>query len=144
MKPKHQRLILLFSVLMGLSLSIGLMLIAFQETIVFFYTPSDLFQKTISPHHRIRIGGLVEANSLNQIGEKVRFRITDQKKALTITYMGILPDLFREGQGVVVEGHLLDSGNFQALLVLAKHDEKYMPKDVADRLKQTGLWHDVR
>ena len=127
MKPKHQRLVLLSSVLVGLGLSIGLMLVALQESVVFFYTPSDLLHKTISPQERLRIGGLVEKSSLHQKRGTAHFKITDQ-----------------EEQGVVAEGYLITPTHFQATTVLAKHDETYMPKEVADRLKQTGLWRDAR
>jgi cytochrome c-type biogenesis protein CcmE len=142
MKPKHQRLFLITTALLGLGTAAFLMLTAFQDSLVFFYTPSELMAKNILPQQRIRIGGLVEQNSLQQIGENIRFKLTDRKETLEITYFGLLPDLFREGQGVVVEGYLLNPTEFQADVVLAKHDEKYMPREVADRLKQTGLWRD--
>lgn len=120
---------------MGLGVSISLILVAFQETLVFFYTPSDLLHKKISPQQRIRIGGLVAMNSTSQREGEVRFKITDQQEIIEISYDGLLPDLFREGQGVVVEGYLLTPRNFQATTVLAKHDETYMPKEVAECLK---------
>lgn len=144
MKPKHQRLVLLSLVLVGLSLSVGLMLVALQDSVVFFYTPSDLVQKKISPQQRLRIGGLVERSSLHQKGETTHFTITDHKETLKVSYKGVLPDLFREGQGVVAEGYLITPQHFQATTVLAKHDETYMPKEVADHLKQTGLWRDAQ
>jgi cytochrome c-type biogenesis protein CcmE len=143
MKHKHQRLVLISSVLIGFGLSIALMLIAFRDTMVFFYTPSDLLHKNISPKQRLRIGGLVEISSVHQTAETVHFKITDQKDVINVVYKGLLPDLFREGQGVVAEGYLLDPMNFQATTILAKHDEKYMPKEVAERLKQTGLWRNA-
>lgn len=142
MKPKHQRLFLICAALMGLGISASLILVAFQENLVFFYMPSDLLHKKISPQQRIRVGGLVETHSLHQEGEKVHFKITDQKESIAVKYQGLLPDLFREGQGVVAEGYLLSPRHFQAITVLAKHDETYMPKEVAERLKQTGLWRD--
>lgn len=144
MKPKHQRLILICSALAGLGVSIALTLVAFQETLVFFYSPTELLHKKISAQQRIRIGGLVERSSLHQKGENIQFKITDQKEIINVTYHGLLPDLFKEGQSVVVEGYLRDPLNFQATLILAKHDETYMPKEVAERLKQTGLWRDAR
>lgn len=144
MKPKHQRLLLIFSALLGLAISISLILIAFQDTLVFFYSPSELVHKNISPQQRIRVGGLVAMESTVQKGEKIQFRITDQKETIDVTYHGLLPDLFREGQGAVVEGYLLDPMNFKATTVLAKHDENYMPKEVADRLKEKGLWRDAQ
>ena|ERR1700722_18747269 len=141
-KLKHQRLFLIFGILLGLGVATFLTLTAFQETLVFYYMPSDLSHKTIPPEQRIRIGGLVEFHSLRHKGENVRFTIADHQKTLKVNYHGLLPDLFREGQGVVVEGYLLNPAEFQAETVLAKHDEKYMPKEVADRLKQTGFWRD--
>ncbi len=144
MKPKHQRLLIIFLALLGLGIALFLVSIAFRDNLVFFYTPSDLSQKKIHPEQRLRVGGLVEKNSLRQHGQKVTFHITDQEKVLKINYTGLLPDLFREGQGVVVEGHLSEPGTFQAETVLAKHDENYMPKEVADRLKEKGLWRDDR
>lgn len=136
MKPKHQRLILISLALLGLGLSSSLILVAFQENLVFFYTPSELMRKKISPQQRIRVGGLVAMASTHQKGENTDFKITDHKHTIDVTYQGLLPDLFREGQGVVAEGYLLDPLNFQAKTVLAKHDENYMPKEVADRLKE--------
>lgn len=144
MKPKHQRLLIITLALIGLGIAIFLVSIAFRDNLVFFYTPSDLSQKKIHPEQRLRVGGLVEKNSLRQHGQKVSFLITDQENVLKINYTGLLPDLFREGQGVVVEGHLSKPDLFQAETVLAKHDENYMPKEVADRLKEQGLWRDDR
>lgn len=144
MKPKHQRLLIITLALLGLGIALFLVSIAFRDNLVFFYTPSDLSQKKVHPEQRLRVGGLVEKNSLRQHGQKVSFLITDQENVLKINYTGLLPDLFREGQGVVVEGHLSESGLFQAETVLAKHDENYMPKEVADRLKEKGLWRDDR
>lgn len=142
MKPKHQRLFLICSALVGIGIALFLILIAFEDTVVFFYSPTELLHKTISPQQRIRVGGLVEIASTYQAGENVQFKITDQKEVITVTYNGLLPDLFKEGQGVVAEGYLLDPMNFQATTILAKHDEKYMPKEVAEHLKKTGLWRD--
>jgi cytochrome c-type biogenesis protein CcmE len=144
MKPKHQRFLIIFLGLVGLGTAIFLVSIAFRDNLVFFYTPTDLSQKKIHPEQRLRVGGLVEKNSLRQHDQKVTFHITDHATVLKVNYTGLLPDLFREGQGVVVEGHLSEPGTFQAETVLAKHDENYMPKEVADRLKETGLWRDDR
>jgi len=141
-KPKHQRLFLISAGLAGLGIAAFLMMTAFQDNLIFFYTPSDLLHKKIPPVQRLRVGGLVDVNSLHRRGESVSFKITDHKEILDVHYQGLLPDLFREGQGVVVEGYLVNPTEFQAETVLAKHDEKYMPKDVADRLKETGLWRD--
>lgn len=112
---------------------------AFQEALIFYYTPSNLVHKNISPLTRIRVGGLVEARSIKPQGESVTFKITDRTHVLRATYRGILPDLFREGQGVVAEGYLLSPTEFRAETVLAKHDEKYMPKEVADQIKKENL-----
>ncbi|MBA3814066.1 MAG: cytochrome c maturation protein CcmE [Alphaproteobacteria bacterium] len=136
MKPKHQRLFLICSALMGLGIAGSLVLVAFQDTLVFFYTPSDLLQKNISPQQRIRVGGLVDMDSPQQRGENVHFKITDQKETIMVSYHGILPDLFREGQGVVAEGYLMNPTHFQAESVLAKHDENYMPREVAEGLRE--------
>ncbi len=144
MKRKHQRLVLISSGLLGLGIAAFLTLTAFQEALVFYYMPSDLQSKKIPSEQRIRLGGLVEPRSLRQNGEKVSFKITDQKKFIDVTYQGILPDLFREGQGVVVEGYLRNPTEFQAEMVLAKHDENYMPKEVADRLKEEGAWRNAQ
>jgi cytochrome c-type biogenesis protein CcmE len=143
-KHKHQRLLLICGGLVGLGIAAFLTLTAFQEALIFYYMPSDFRQKKISPEQRIRVGGLVEHHSVHPNGEKVSFRITDQKEFVDVTYQGLLPDLFREGQGVVVEGYLLNPTEFRAETVLAKHDENYMPKEVADRLKEEGLWHDAQ
>lgn len=140
MKRKTQRLY--FILLGGLAVAAGIALVltAFEDSIVFFYSPSDLTQQTISPGQRIRIGGLVEAGSVIKDGGTVTFTVTDTAETLSISYRGILPDLFREGQGIVAEGALLASGVFQASDVLAKHDENYMPPEVADALKAAGEW----
>ncbi len=140
MQHKHQRLLVLILGLVGVGISAFLIIIAFQEALVFYYLPSDLQQKKILSTQRIRVGGLVQPSSLQQVGQKVSFRITDRKKSLHVTYQGILPDLFHEGRGVVAEGYLLQPDDFQAESVLAKHDEKYMPKDVAEQLKEEEGW----
>jgi cytochrome c-type biogenesis protein CcmE len=111
--------------------------------LVFFYSPSDLAAKTVGPERRIRIGGLVEDQSLvKEDGRRVAFRVTDGKTELKVVFDGLLPDLFREGQGVVAEGKLRGDGVFVASSVLAKHDEKYMPPEVADALKRSGHWQE--
>ncbi len=123
-------------------LAVAAILIAFalRDTIVFFYSPSDLETKTVAPGQRIRIGGLVQSGSVKRgDGAKVSFAITDTLKTVPVSYTGILPDLFREGQGVVAEGTLTASGQFNADTVLAKHDENYMPPEVADALKKRGV-----
>src|SRR5207248_11485072 len=139
MTRKRRRLITLLAALFALGAATALVLAAFNDNLVFFYSPTDLAEKSVGPDRRIRIGGLVETNSLaKQVdGHAVAFRVTDGKTELRVVYDGMLPDLFREGQGVVAEGKLRD-GVFIASSVLAKHDEKYMPPEVADALKKAG------
>lgn len=142
MSRKHRRLL---AVLVGLGLlgaATAMVLAAFSSNLVFFYSPSDLVAKGIGPDRRVRIGGLVEEHSLVHApgGQSVEFRVTDGKTNVEISYTGALPDLFREGQGVVVEGRLRPNGVFAASEVLAKHDEKYMPPEVAEALKKEGRW----
>ena len=124
-----------------LALAVGLVLFALSDSIAFFATPTDLTTTVIEPGQRIRLGGLVEDGSLSREGgETVVFRVTDTNAAVTVTYTGLLPDLFREGQGVVTEGTLSPDGVFLADTVLAKHDENYMPAEVAEALRQQGVW----
>jgi cytochrome c-type biogenesis protein CcmE len=141
MTRKQQRLSFILGGLVLLGAATGLVLYALDETMVFFHTPSDVADKPIAPGTRFRLGGLVEAGSVVRgQGTAVQFSVTDTQKTLPVTYAGILPDLFREGQGVVAEGTLNGAGIFQADSVLAKHDENYMPKEVADALKAQGVW----
>jgi cytochrome c-type biogenesis protein CcmE len=138
-KQKRAALILAGVALLGIAA--GLVLYALNDTIVFFYTPSELASKNVTLGQRFRLGGLVEAGSIVKgEGMTVSFIVTDMIKAIPVSYKGQLPDLFREGQGVVTEGRLDGTGKFIADTVLAKHDETYMPKDVADRLKEKGVW----
>jgi cytochrome c-type biogenesis protein CcmE len=138
-KQKRAALILAGVALLGLAA--GLVLYALEDTIVFFYTPSELTEKNVSQGKLFRLGGLVETGSIVRgEGMTVSFTVTDTIKSIPVSYEGQLPDLFREGQGVVTEGRLDGSGRFIANTVLAKHDETYMPKDVADRLKEKGVW----
>ena len=141
MTPKTQRSIVLVSILLILSTSTFLILKALKDNIVFFYSPTETIEKfkTKKNVKKIRIGGLVVKNSLKQNKSKVEFEITDKKTKIKIIYSGILPDLFREEQGVVVEGRI-KKNIFEATEVLAKHDENYMPKEVADTLKANGNW----
>ena len=140
MKRKHKRLTFAFIGLGLLGAATGLILLALEDSIVFFYSPTDLIEKPPPPGLRLRIGGLVEEGSLvREKGARVTFRVTDLAEALPVNYVGLLPDLFREGQGVVAEG-LLKDGVFQADRVLAKHDETYMPPEVAEALKKSGQW----
>jgi len=141
MTRKQRRLVLIGSSLGVLALAAALVLSALKDSIVFFNSPTDVAEKNVQPGSRIRLGGLVKEGSL-QRGDNlaVRFEVTDGNRAIAVNYQGILPDLFREGQGVIAEGTLEPGGGFKADSVLAKHDEKYMPKDVADALKKQGHW----
>jgi cytochrome c-type biogenesis protein CcmE len=127
-----------------LAVSVALMLNAFRDSIVFFNWPSDVAEKHIAAGTRIRIGGLVKEGSV-VCGDnlKVRFDVADGNRDVQVAYQGVLPDLFREGQGVVAEGALDGAGLFNADTILAKHDETYMPKEVADALKKSGHWKDA-
>jgi cytochrome c-type biogenesis protein CcmE len=141
MTRKQRRGILIGTCLAVLGVAVGLVLFAMRDSIVFFYSPSEVAEMRIAPGQRFRLGGLVEAGSVVRgEGTSVRFVITDQAKTLPVTYVGVLPDLFREGQGVVAEGVLEPDGVFHADNVLAKHDENYMPPEVAKKLKAQGVW----
>ena len=144
MTRKRKRLIFLLIGLGALGGATAMVLAAFNDNLVFFYSPSELAAQHVGPDRRIRIGGLVEEHSLAhaESGKSVTFRVTDGNKELSVAYDGILPDLFREGQGVVAEGKLRADGTFAASSVLAKHDEKYMPREVADALKKSGRWQE--
>ena len=144
MTRKRRRLIAVLAGLGMLGIATGLVLGAFNENLVFFYSPSELKTKPVPEGRRLRIGGLVENASLTREpdGKTVAFRITDGGNAVPVIYVGALPDLFREGQGVVVEGKLDAKGTVRADTVLAKHDERYMPREVVDALKQSGRWQE--
>ena len=127
-----------------LGYAVGLVLVALRDSIVFFYSPSDVAGKHLNSGQRFRLGGLVEDGSLKRgEGTTVSFVVTDKRATLPVTYTGVLPDLFREGQGVVAEGKLDSAGRFLADTVLAKHDENYMPPEVAKALKEQGVWKDA-
>ncbi|MGI8724519.1 MAG: cytochrome c maturation protein CcmE [Methyloceanibacter sp.] len=141
MTRKQRRGILIGTSLVVLGVAVGLVLMAMRNSIVFFYTPSDVEAKELAPGQRFRLGGLVEAGSVVRgEGTTIRFVVTDMSTTLPVTYTGVLPDLFREQQGVVAEGKLESDGVFHADRVLAKHDENYMPPEVAKRLKEQGVW----
>jgi cytochrome c-type biogenesis protein CcmE len=142
MTRKQRRLVLIGSSLAVLGVALALILGALRESIVFFNSPTDIVEKQIQPGTRIRLGGLVQPGSVTRRDLEARFDVTDGKTSISVSYRGILPDLFREGQGVVTEGALDASGAFVADTVLAKHDENYMPKEVADALKKQGHWKD--
>lgn len=137
----------LYAVLAGmtmLGIAAALVLTAFQDNIVFFYSPTDLTEKEVRPGQTLRLGGLVEEGSVKKAADGVttEFVITDLSKTIPVRYGGLLPDLFREGQGVVSQGTLGPDGIFLASEVLAKHDEAYMPPEVADGLKRAGQWRE--
>lgn len=140
MTRKGRRLVLIGAALAVLGLAAALVLTALNDTIVFFRTPTEVAQNQVAPGQRMRLGGLVETGSLVKQGTSVRFVVTDGNSSVTVAYTGMLPDLFREGQGVVAEGMLKPDHTFAADTVLAKHDERYMPREVADTLKKSGHW----
>lgn len=140
MTRKGRRLVLISAGLCVLALATGLILSALNDTIVFFRTPTEVAEGQITPGERVRLGGLVEDGSVSKNGTTTTFKVTDGNGIVRVSYTGILPDLFREGQGVVTEGALRPDGMFVADSVLAKHDERYMPREVADALKKQGLW----
>ncbi|MFC5067827.1 cytochrome c maturation protein CcmE [Flaviflagellibacter deserti] len=140
MTRKGRRLVLIGVAGVVLAIAMGLVLSALNDTIVFFTGPTQVVEHPPAPGTRLRLGGLVAEGSVLREGANVRFGVTDGSKAVTVNYTGLLPDLFREKQGVVVEGTLAADGTFKADSVLAKHDESYMPKEVADALKANGTW----
>lgn len=140
MKRKTRRLWFVLAALGALGAASALVLAAFQDNIVYFYGPSEMLARETAPAQRLRLGGLVEPGSVAKEGMITRFRITDNQQSIPVAHTGILPDLFREGQGVIAEGHLSADGVFEAASVLAKHDEKYMPPEVAEALKEAGQW----
>ena len=140
MTRKQTRLIIILAAMAVLGLAALLVGYALRSQITFFYTPSDIVEKSVKPGTRIRLGGMVEQGSWQKQPNSVNvFVVTDTLKTITVTYKGVVPDLFREGQGVVTEGILTESGELTADTVLAKHDENYMPKEIADSLKAKGV-----
>ncbi|WP_342738684.1 cytochrome c maturation protein CcmE [Bradyrhizobium sp. B117] len=145
MTRKGRRLAIIGAAGVTLAMAIGLILFALRDSIVFFYGPSELAANAPQPGTRLRIGGLVKRGSLTHEGSStVIFAVTDLKHDVKVSYTGFLPDLFREGQGIVAEGTVEGPSLFHADTVLAKHDERYMPKEVADKLKQEGTWRNER
>ena len=142
MNAKYRRLFITIIIILTLGLATKLILMALEDNIVYFYTPNDLIEKfsdTKNIQNKIRIGGLVLESSIKKEGEKTIFMITDRNKEVKVVFKGPLPDLFREGQGIVAEG-MFQNNNFIASEVLAKHDENYMPPEVADALKKNNVW----
>jgi len=139
---KRLRLYAVLAGLAALGLAAGLVLTAFNDNLVFFYSPTDLKTKSAPFERQLRIGGLVEPGSVARDGTSIAFKVSDGNNAVEVKYVGPLPDLFREGQGVVAEGVLKRDGSFHASSVLAKHDERYMPPEVAAALKKSGHWQE--
>jgi cytochrome c-type biogenesis protein CcmE len=142
MTRKQRRMSFVLLGLATLGVAAALVLTALEDSIVFFYSPTDLATKQAPQDQRLRIGGLVQAGSVKRDadGVTVRFAVTDTANTVPVSYRGVLPDLFREGQGVVAEGRMVAGGLFRADEVLAKHDENYMPPEVAESLKKAGMW----
>ena len=141
MTRKQRRLTLIASALGVLAFALGLVLYAMRDGMVFFYTPEKLVEQKLQPGARFRLGGLVREGSVSRAaGQEIAFEVMDAHGSIPVRYNGLLPDLFREGQGVVAEGVLQASGVFLADAVLAKHDETYMPREVADALRKQGHW----
>ena len=137
MKPRHRRLTIAAGVLCVVGIAAALVLNAFQSNLVFFYSPSQIASKEAPTGRTFRLGGLVEAGSVKRDGVSVSFVVTDTARSVPVRYNGILPDLFKEGKGVVAQGQLKD-GTFEAREVLAKHDENYMPPEAAEALKRAA------
>jgi cytochrome c-type biogenesis protein CcmE len=146
MTRKRRRLWIVMLCALGLGSATALTLTAFRDNLVFFFSPSDILANPPGEGRAFRLGGLVEAGSVERHGEyqgrpAIRFRVTDGANAISVVFTGVLPDLFREGQGVVTQGVLGPDGVFRAREVLARHDETYMPPEVADALKRAGHWN---
>lgn len=143
MTRKRRRLYLVLGGVATLGVVSALVLNAMSDSLVFFYSPTELYDKHVPNGRLVRIGGLVAAGSVeHESGGRIAFKVTDGKETIPVAFGGALPDLFREGQGVVVEGALTKDGTFRAAEVLAKHDENYMPKEVVDALKKSGHWQE--
>lgn len=141
MTRKQKRLGLIGLAGLVLASAVGLVLYGLSNSVTYFQSPSDIAQQQIAVGQRIRLGGLVEDNSVDKsAGSIILFRVTDQAETVPVSFKGILPDLFREGQGIIAEGFMDEKGVFNADLVLAKHDESYMPREVYESLKEEGHW----
>lgn len=139
MTRKQKRGVLIGGGVATLAIALILVMFALKDSVVFFHTPSDIAEKGVPAGQRIRLGGLVENGSVVRDGTTIKFKVTDTLKDIPVSFTGVLPDLFREGQGVVAEGVLDGDGGFKADTVLAKHDENYMPRDVAKALEEKGV-----
>ncbi len=145
MKPKNQRLVFIVSSILVMGFAAALILSSLHDTMIFFYTPTQLAEKkhdpAFHPERALRIGGLVKKGSVINLQKGgIHFTVTDLTAQIPVTYHGLVPSLFRDGQGVVAQGHLDADGTLQADTILAKHDETYMPKQVVDALKASGRW----
>ena len=138
MKPRHKRLTIIGGIVAAVGVAVALVLNAFQSNLVFFYSPSQVAAKEAPLNRTFRIGGLVQQGSVKREGTDVHFVVTDTAQTIAVQYKGILPDLFKEGKGVVAQGQLRDDGVFVAREVLAKHDENYMPPEATEALKRAG------
>ena len=143
MTRRGRRLSLIAVALAVVGGAAGIALYALSDSIVFFYSPTEVVQKAVRPGARLRVGGLVKADSLvKSTDETIEFTVTDGANELKVAYRGLLPDLFREGQGVVAEGVMVEPGQIRADTILAKHDERYMPREVVEALKKKGRWQE--
>ena len=143
MTRRGRRLALIAAALAVVGGAAGLALYALSDSIVFFYSPSEVVEKALRPGARLRVGGLVKSGSVvKSAGETVAFVVTDGANNVSVSYQGLLPDLFREGQGVVAEGVLAAPDQLRADTILAKHDERYMPREVVEALKKQGRWRE--
>ena len=138
MKPRHKRLAVIAGVVASVAVAAGLVLNAFQSNLVFFYSPSQVVAKEAPQGKSFRVGGLVKEGSVKRNGTEVQFAVTDTAQTMNVKFVGILPDLFKEGKGVVAQGQIGTDGVFVAREVLAKHDENYMPPEAAEALKRAG------
>jgi cytochrome c-type biogenesis protein CcmE len=144
MTRRQRRLILIGSSLGVLAIAVALVLGSLRDSIVFFNSPTDIADNKTAVGKRVRLGGMVKMGSLERGDNlQIRFEVTDGNKDIPVSYRGIVPDLFREGQGVITEGHVEPDGTFQAETVLAKHDENYMPREVVEALKKQGHWQET-
>jgi cytochrome c-type biogenesis protein CcmE len=141
---KRQRLLLVITAVVLLGAASGLVMLALSDSVAFFVTPTDIATRQVAADKRFRLGGLVVPGSIDRSAGDgtIGFALTDQAHEVRVRYRGLLPDLFREGQGIVAQGHLAGDGVFDASEVLAKHDESYMPREVADALKAAGVWQE--
>ena len=141
MSLRFQRLLIIFLSLIFISISIGLILINSKNNLIFFFTPTELINSNTKINDKIRIGGIIKEKSLTKLkNDKYNFIIIDNHNSIKVIYNGLLPDLFKEGQGAVIEGRLLKDNLVEAMIVFAKHDENYMPKSIKQQLEKNEYW----